>query len=183
MNHKSFIGEVWGWFKLLVIAFAAAMLINAFVVQAYRVQGQSMLPTLHNDDYTVLYKLSGAYKYGDIVVIDSRLDQHRTLLDDLKENGMIALITGEQDEHLWIKRVIGLPGDTLEFDGNRLYRNGRLLNESYINEQMTDVSDRKITVPPGHIFVMGDNRNHSSDSRVIGSIPLGNVLGKMIFKK
>jgi signal peptidase I len=174
--------QILDWAKTIVVAFVLAMVINTFVVQTYKVQGESMLPTIEHNDRTIVFKMVDEYDYGDIVVIDSRVDKERTLKDDLLENPLTMLLTQAEDHHLWIKRVIGKPNDKLEFKNNELYRNGERVEERYILEHMRKVPDMAVTVPPDHIFVMGDNRNHSVDSRNIGSIPLSNVLGKVLFK-
>ena len=77
--------------------------------------------------------------------------------------------------------MIGKPGDQLELKDDKMYRNGVPLDEPYINEAMRANGNKKWTVPADHIFVMGDNRNNSMDSRVIGYIPLDHVLGKKLF--
>lgn len=180
---KRLLHEVWSWGKALIAAFVIALLINTFVLQTYKVQGQSMMPNVHENDYTVIYKLSGSYDYNDIVIVDSRVERNRTLRDALYENALLSIFAGRQDEHLWIKRVVGKPNDQLEFRNNKLYRNGDLLDEPYINEQMRGNPNRVIQVPEGHLFVMGDNRNHSSDSRVVGNIPFDHVVGKVVYRK
>lgn len=180
---KRLLQEAWSWGRAFAAAFVIALLINTFVLQTYKVQGQSMMPNVHENDYTVIYKMSGNYDYNDIVIIDSRVQRDRTIRDSLYENALLSLFTGRRDEYLWIKRVIGKPGDQLEFRDNKLYRNGELLDEPYINEQMRNNPNQIIDVPERHLFVMGDNRNHSSDSRFIGSIPFDHVIGKVVFRK
>lgn len=174
--------ELLGWVRAFGIALVAALLINTFVLQTYKVQGQSMMPTVHENDYAVIYKMPVTLQYGDIVIVDSRIDRERTWKDGLSENALLSLALGkQQDEHLWIKRVIGKPGDKLEFNGDTLYRNGEVLNEPYINEKMKGNS-WSVVVQDQHLFVMGDNRNHSGDSRMIGAIPDSHIIGKVVFR-
>ncbi|MDU2183859.1 MAG: signal peptidase I, partial [Negativicoccus succinicivorans] len=73
-------------------------------------------------------------------------------------------------------------GDRLGFRDGHVYRNGRALNEPYINEPMKFNLDGEFIVPEGTVFVMGDNRNHSSDSRYIGPVPIGHVLGNVVYE-
>ncbi|WP_274365375.1 signal peptidase I [Paenibacillus thermotolerans] len=179
-KKRTFRTSLWEWTKTGAVAVTAAVLINAYVLQAFQVKGESMLPTLHNADSTFAFKIQTSYDYGDIVIIDSRIDKHRSWLDPVLEHPLVANLRGVQQEYLWVKRVIGKAGDRLEIKDGVVYRNGKALEEPYTSEPTLSNLD-EVTVPEGHIFVMGDNRNNSTDSRVIGSIPLGNVVGKVIF--
>lgn len=184
------IRELLGWAVTIVLAFGIASIINIFVFQPTRVEGQSMEPTLHNKDKVFMSKLihtlKGEPEYGDIVIIDSRVDRPRSIKDDLVENFkyniIVTLLTKNTDEIYWIKRVIGKAGDTLEFRDGKVFRNGRELKEPYVKEAMDYSSKEKVVVPKNRVFVMGDNRNHSSDSRFIGSIPKDHIIGKLVFK-
>ncbi|MBP2645170.1 MAG: sipT 1 [Firmicutes bacterium] len=171
------------WTYNIIIALALAFFINIFIAQHVVVEGHSMDPTLADHDHLLVSKLSHTVKrlpnYDDIVIIDSRVNRERSLKDDLAEP--VSKWISSQ-EYVFVKRVVGKPGDVLEFKGNSLYRNGTKLEEFYILEPMNEVGDRKITVPEGSVFVMGDNRNHSMDSRMIGTIPLDHVLGIMVAK-
>lgn len=181
--------DVFSWIGTLLIAVVFAVLINAFAFQPTKVMGHSMDPTLHDQEYILVSKLSHTFnkmpEYGDIVIIDSRVDQQHTFLEDITENPIINLLSSsenpEANQDYWVKRVIGKPGDVLEFKEHKVFRNGLALNESYIKETMLYTSTKKVVVPPNSIFVMGDNRNNSKDSRFIGSVPLDHVMGKKVF--
>jgi signal peptidase I len=144
-----------------------------------------MEPTLANSERLFILKWTHTFSitpnYGDIVVIDSRVDRVRTFKDELLDNPFFNFVTHQSDQEIfYIKRVIGKPGDTLEFKNHHVYRNGEALNEPYLKETMLYTSEQSFIVPEDHIFVMGDNRNHSKDSREIGFIPLSHVLGKKL---
>ncbi|WNQ10551.1 signal peptidase I [Paenibacillus aurantius] len=176
--------EIWGWVGSFAIAFVFAVLIGIFVFQPYKVDGHSMDPTLHDRERVYVSKLPHTFSYvpnyGDIVIIDSRVDRDRTFKDDFMGNPLFLLITGKTDDQVfYVKRLIGKPGDTIEIKSHQVYRNGQLLDEPYIKEAM-NAPDGKWTVPAKHIFVMGDNRNNSRDSREIGFIPLDHLMGKKI---
>lgn len=180
------LSEVFSWTKALVIAAALAVTINVFIFQPTKVMGSSMEPTLNNNEMVFISKLTHTLKevpdYGDIIIIDSRVDRERNILDDLNENAILTYLSGKApDHHIWIKRVIGKAGDVIEMKNHKVYRNGEELIEPYIKELMQDPAAEKITVPEGHVFVMGDNRNNSSDSRIIGPVPINHILGKLIF--
>jgi signal peptidase I len=175
------VSELRSWVSSIGIAFGFSLLIGAFIIQPTNVLGHSMDPTLHNEQRIFVSKISHTFhrepQYSDIVIIDSRVDRERRLIDDLAEHPLITFFTGTDDRSVYIKRVIGKPGDVLEFKDHKVYRNGQPLDEPYLNEQMEYTSTQKITVSANHLFVMGDNRNNSKDSRSIGLIPMDHVLG------
>lgn len=144
-----------------------------------------MDPTLHDKERVYVSKLLHTFSYlpnyGDIVIIDSRIDRARTFKDDVLEYPLFQLMTTTAEHNFFVKRVIGKPGDILEFKDHKVFRNGEELNEPYIKELMDYESDKKWVVPDNHIFVMGDNRNNSKDSRMIGYVPLDHIMGKLLF--
>jgi len=114
-------------------------------------------------------------------VINSRVERDRSFYDDVLELPVFQFLLGKQDRIYYVKRVIGKPGDVIELIDHKFYRNGVELNEPYIKEPLNYSASEKWVVPEDHIFVMGDNRNNSHDSRAIGFIPLDHNMGKKIF--
>lgn len=183
--------ETASWTGCIVGAVAIALLINIFVIQPTQVEGRSMEPTLHDGDRVLVSKLPHTFSqlpdYGEIVIIDNRVHTAHTLLTDIRDTLQNNLLTTKllrkpQEETYWIKRVIGRPGDRLEYQDGKLMRNGEVVEETYIKEPMRYFPEGGVVVPSGHIYVMGDNRNQSGDSRYIGSIPLSHVVGKYVVR-
>ena len=180
--------EVDEWLYAILMAWAIAMVIPIFLFQPARVSGESMVPTLHNGEYLIVSKLGHVMgdvpDYGDIVIIDTRVLYERTWKDDVTwpmQNYLAFFNQALQTKNVWVKRVIGRPGDTLAFRDGKVWRNGEPLDEPYINEPMNYSRKDEIKIPEGYVFCMGDNRNHSSDSRFIGPVPVDHVLGKVIW--
>jgi signal peptidase I len=140
-------------------AILIALLINVFVGQATRVEGQSMEPNLHSEQRLVVEKLS--YRFHG----PQRFD-------------IVVLKMPSQGEELLIKRVVGLPGETVEIRDGQVYINGEPLEEPYTEEKTQPGVHGKVTVPPLHIFVLGDNRDRSNDSRSFGAVAIDNVVGR-----
>lgn len=173
------------WVGTIAISFVLAMIVGIFLIQPYKVDGHSMDPTLHDGERVFVSKLPHTFsyypKYGDIVIIDSRVDRHRSFMDDVMDNPLFQLVKNTTKHVFYVKRVVGKPGDVLELKDHEVYRNGEKLDEPYVKEAMEESEETSWVVPDGHIFVMGDNRNHSEDSRAIGFIPLDHVMGKKVF--
>ena len=149
-----------------VVAFVLVFgFVRPFVVEAYRIPTESMVPTLEVGDRVLANKF--IYRFTeperrDIVVFDS---------------------VDEDDDQTLIKRVVGLAGDEIQVQGGVLYVNGEAQEEPYLND--TDQSRSfygPTVVPEGHIFVMGDNRGNSADSRVFGPLPLENLKGEAFMR-
>lgn len=174
---------LWEWVSSIVIALAIALFVNAFVFQRMVVAGPSMEPTLYDGENLFVEKLTHSLSkipaYGDIVVIDSRINRTRNISDDLVEPVRKLL---KQENYFYVKRVIGRPGDTIAINDGIVFRNGQRLHETYLNGSMFFEADQTVIVPPNHIFVMGDNRSNSLDSRRLGSIPLNHCLGSVVGK-
>lgn len=185
-NKKAVAAAAASWIKQILFIITAALSISIVLIQTYDINDVSMQPTFDPQGNRVLvyvtpYLFGGEPKYGDILIIDSRVNRSRTFWDRIVESPIIAVILGRQDKHLWVKRVIGLPGDHLEFVDGLVYRNGEKLVEDYIRGR-TESSLSELIIPKDHIFVMGDNRERSSDSRRIGPLPSINVQGRVILR-
>lgn len=169
---------------LVAIALVIAILIKTFLVQAFYIPSGSMEPTLTPGDRVLVNKV--VYRIGDIhrgdVIVFQNPDQAR--LPKRSWFGAVLHWLGEglgfaqpEDEDL-IKRVIGLPGDTVQARGGRVYVNGKKLDEPYLPPDTSTVMSRAYRVPPNDLFVLGDNRGNSADSRFFGFVPTGKVIGK-----
>ena len=155
--------------ETIVPAVLIALLINLFMAQATRVHGQSMEPNLHTDQRLVVEKLSY-----------NRLIRQYFSLKEPETGDVVVIRIPAQGNELLIKRVIGLPGDVIEIHDGQVFVNGQPLDEPYLRGN-TAGSYGPTTVPPLNIFVLGDNRNFSNDSRSFGTIPLKNVVGRAWF--
>lgn len=159
--------EIIDWIKTIGISLVLAFLIVQ-VVKPTIVSGESMYPTLNNKDYLILNRLSykfGDIKKGDIIVFKTDLKQ---------DNG--------KDKDL-IKRVIATGGDHLVIKDSKVYVNDKLLNEPYIDNAYTS-GDIDIVIPKGKVFVMGDNRENSKDSRSedVGLVDENDILGEVMVR-
>ena len=189
INMGDFMHVVLDWLYSIVVALILAMIIHIFIFVPTRVSGESMYPSLQNGQYLIVSKIGHVLhkdvNYKDIVIIDSRVQRERTWADDVLEpldNYLSIFSHNSQQHNIWVKRVIGKSGDELAFHDGYVYRNGEKLEEAYIKEPMEFSMDGTYVVPEGMVFVMGDNRNHSSDSRFIGAVPLDHVLGTVAFQ-
>lgn len=154
--------EILSWIGCFTIAIAAALFIVTFIGQRVEVDGQSMEPTLQDRDNLICDKLS--YRFSD----PERYD-------------IVIIYPDEEKDKRWIKRVIGLPGEEVFIDNDgTIYIDGEPLEESYGKEVIVDpgLASEPIQLGEDEYWVMGDNRNHSSDSRVIGPVPKSRILGK-----
>ena len=152
------------WLREIFFATLTAVLIIVFLVQPVRVEGNSMLPRLHNDERVfvnkILYRISDIER-GDIVVF---------------------WYPGNTSKS-FIKRIIALPGETVEIRSGRVHIDGILHREPYVIPSFRDDSDYgPIQVPEGHYFVMGDHRNTSNDSRSWGTLSGNLIFGKAVFR-
>lgn len=171
-NKKSPVQEAVSWVLTVVIPVGIVLLLNLWVCKLAIVSGDSMYPTLHDRDVLLIWMLNAQPEQGDVVVVNT------------PESGVMH---GDR----LVKRVVATAGQTIriDYDENAVYVDGEALNEDYLNfeepDPMAEVyGTTDLTVPEGCVFVLGDNRNHSSDSRDprIGVIALEDIMGVEILR-
>ena len=152
------------------VVFAAIFaLIYLFIAQPHKVSGNSMFPTFHDTDYILTDKLSYHFsepKRGDVIVLKNPKDE-------------------SQD---FIKRIIALPGDSIRIEASKIYINGQLVNEYYLSPTIRTfgggylIEGETMQLGKDQFFVIGDNREHSSDSREWGFLPKVDIIGKVFLR-
>jgi signal peptidase I len=147
--------------ETVIPAVIIALFINLFLAQATQVLGQSMEPTLHSSQRVVVEKVTYRFFHGP-------------------RRGDIVVINLPHQQDMLIKRVIGLPGETIEVRDGKVYINDEYLEEDW-SVNFGGSSYGPYTVPPLHVFVLGDNRGASNDSRSFGPVPIDDVIGHAWF--
>lgn len=169
--------QVMGWVLPIAIGLLIALLIRNFVMTPVRVDGPSMLPNLQNNERVLTWKQAKIHR-GSVVVFDA--------------NGVDPQVS---QKTYYVKRVIGVPGDTVKAKNGKLYVNGKLVSQSYISSYQRKQGTGNWTlksisvenswlkfsgstkVPKGYYFVLGDHRSVSNDSRYYGFVPKSKILG------
>lgn len=159
--------EAWEWIKALLIAFALAFLIRYFLFGSYIVDGPSMQPNFHTGERLIVNK----------ILYDIRVPKR----------GEVIVFHATEDKD-FIKRIIALPGETVRVQGDTVYINGQPLDEPYLKDveeqakqagrTYNDLNYPETKVPEGSVFVMGDNRSDSTDSRMIGPVSFDKIVGR-----
>jgi signal peptidase I len=158
-------GGVLEFLVILLVSFALVFgFVRPFVVEAFYIPSESMIPTLQIGDRVLVNKFIYRFtepKRGDVVVFES--------------------VEGGNED--LIKRVVGVPGDEISVRRGKLFVNGEPRRQPYVNKKFPDKSFfAPTTVPKGHVFVMGDNRANSRDSRFFGSVPKGKIEGEAFLR-
>jgi signal peptidase I len=172
---------------LLAAAIVVTLLVKAFLAQAFYIPSASMEPQLREGDRVVVsrtaYKLHEPHR-GDIIVFPSPAvpAEHENLAEKLFRDVLEAVALRDPGDRELIKRVIGLPGDIIEGRNNHVVIDGHVLLEPYLRTDVVTTDFGPITVPDGSVFVMGDNRTNSHDSRFpdIGPIRIDTIVGRAI---
>ncbi len=183
-KSKKVLKEVLSWLLVILAALVLGGLIRMFGVMLIQVNQSSMHPTCESGDKVIINKfcyLVGEPQRGDIIVFEKEHGKYGAWFDalplpDTYNPGVVN----------YIKRVIGVAGDTVSFDGEgHVLLNGEILDEPYLGDEVrtyAGAAGESITVPEGYIFVMGDNRSVSLDGRSFGCTPVEDVKGKVFFR-
>lgn len=163
--------EILDWVKYILLAILIGWLISTFVIQRSEVVGNSMLPTLQNADQLFVEKVSinfGLPGRGAIITIDT------------------SKLASPGSGDVLVKRVIAVPGDTIDFRNGQVILNGAVLDEPYLADEGATSPPPEYTgpivIPEETVYVMGDNRAHSADSRVFGPVPRDAVMGHIFIR-
>ncbi len=189
-EKKTILGEILDWIYCIALAVVITLLVKNLFFSTTIVRQESMIPTLQDGNILFINRLSQVIgtplERGDIVVLEAPIDlpedaEYATYPEDSFGDKLIKLVK----KTLYIKRVIGLPGDRLVIDGREVSVNGEILDEPYINPERYHNfinNNIDIEIPEGYVFCMGDNRDKSKDSRSFGLIPLNKIEGRATFR-
>ncbi|NPA49518.1 MAG: signal peptidase I [Thermodesulfobacteria bacterium] len=179
-SEETFAAKLLDWAKTILFALLLALFIRTFFVQAFKIPSGSMIPTLLIGDHILVNKF--IYGVRNPITRDLWIKGKEPQRRDV-----IVFIFPKNRKLDFIKRVIGLPGEVVEIRNKKVFINGVPLEEPYVQHTDPNILPREISprdnfgpvkVPPGHLFVMGDNRDQSHDSRFWGFVPIRDVKGK-----
>lgn len=184
---KNLLNEILQWVEAIVIAIVIAILIRGLIFEPVIIDGSSMNNTLYNKDRVILNKINLAFndvEKGDIVVLEIEPPNFKalTFLNNYEWTKKILPTISGTD---YIKRVVAISGDTIEIKNGYVYVNDIKLIEDYVKEDRATKAkfvEYPYTVPEGELFVLGDNRLHSTDSREFGSISEDKILGTVSYR-
>lgn len=177
-------GVVWEIVQTVALTLLIFLAMRS-VVQNFKVEGTSMEPTLHHNQFLIINKVT--YARADGTALERLFPENPVAPEapvfafgEPARGDIVVFRYPLQPEKDFIKRIIGVPGDTVEIKAGRVYLNGALLEEPYIRDGASYTRQVEV-VPPGHYYVLGDNRPNSSDSHAWGLVPADNLIGRAWF--
>lgn len=202
-EQKAKLKDIFEWIYCIIIAVALALLVRYYVGTPTIVNQTSMYPTFNNNDRLILNRLYRTCKTtptrGDIITFEAPSENY--LNGEIADLNNPVAIYNNQPQGLiskffynvvelgktsYIKRVIALPGEHIQIKDGRVYINGEELKEEYLAEDVITEAEGgqfiNLIVPEGTVFAMGDNRGHSSDSRIFGCVPYQKIEGKVVLR-
>lgn len=185
-NEKpNYLTESLKWCLVVIIAIFIALVLRAYVFEWVVVEGPSMENTLYSRQVLFVNKILYSFttpKRGDVIVFEVSEGSH-DYIPLVKDIPFISTLIPPKNEVDYIKRVIGMPGDQIDIIDGSLYINGEKQKETYIKGTTTKQSfELPCTVPENKVFVMGDNREVSKDSRQFGFVDIEKIKGKAVFR-
>lgn len=201
MENKEIVKEVFEWIYCIIIAVVLAVLVRYYIGTPTVVQMQSMEPTFKQGDRLILNRLAitlnKEFQRGEVITFEAPSSDYKSSAE-ADQNNPVAKYENEPKSLLgkfmyyvldvgkksYIKRIIALPGEHVQIENGNVYINGELLNETYL---ASDIETEgyfftDLIVPEGYLFVMGDNRGNSMDSRELGCIPMSKVESKIALR-
>ena len=190
-HKKNYIKGLIDWIITIIVAVVISLFIISNIVSLTQIKEQSMEPTFIENERVIIYKLGYLLEEperGDIVILNkvnkekgliiNMINEGKDIIDNIKYR-----FTGVIEKNNLIKRIIGVYGDIIDIQNGYIYVNGKLQDEQY-TKGLTNASSENypMEVPEGKVFVLGDNRENSLDSRDIGFIELNQIKGKAIFR-
>lgn len=168
---------------VVILAITAALLVKTYVISTFIVDGISMYPTLDGGNGSIPEGTSDSERTnGEVLYLNKTAKIKRGNIVVFSSPSSL-LSNPDGTAQTLVKRVIAVAGDHLQIVNNTVYLNGQILEEPYINGGEMQTEDIDVHIKDGYIFCMGDNRNHSTDSRFFGQVPLENVIGKCFLIK
>ena len=197
-SNFNILKEVWEWFYTIALALIIAFAIKIYLFDIVRVDGPSMFPTLVNNDRLIVTKIGYKPAQGDIIILDSAYKNRTYYYDEYEKLNNVKLssfakmrmylgLSPEYKRRYYIKRIIGMPGDVIDIQNGSVIVNGEVLDEPYY-DGVTGITDSfmeyPFTVSENCVFVMGDNRANSKDSRStsLGEVPFKAIHGRAVFR-
>lgn len=196
MNKENkIINKILEWSLCVILAVILAVSIRYYLIAPTKVKQSSMSPTLKEGQRVILNRINKEYSRGDIITFEApnyintqKVDQENPIaIYSYEPNNWIEnLIYNvlEINKSSYIKRIIGISGDKIKIVNGKVYLNGEMLAEDYLSADIIteQLKFYDIIVPEGYVFVLGDNREQSVDSRVFGCVPISKIEGKVWFK-
>lgn len=190
--RKSFIRRLAEWILTILIALIIALFILSNLVSLTQIKEDSMEPSLSENDRTIVYKLGYLFnepEKGDIVILNRDIEEKGIVKNMINEGKDIVdniryRFTGEIEKNNLVKRIVGVEGDTINIEDGKLYINHRLEEEDYIKGSTPAKNSISfpIEVAEGKVFVLGDNREYSLDSRDFGLVEIQQIKGKVAYR-
>ncbi|MCR3954679.1 MAG: signal peptidase I [Gudongella sp.] len=189
-NGNSIMGEIFSWILSLGVALLVALFIISNIVSMTMVMEQSMEPTFSQGDRLIVNRVGYFFtdpERGEVVIFDKNPIEKgiiRNMLNEIDDirNSLKFRLTGSAEKNLLIKRVIAVGGNQVELVEGQVFVNGEKLAEPYLDTMTYSRGETSWNVPEGKLFVLGDNRENSLDSRVLGFIDTQQVKGKVVFR-
>ncbi len=200
-EQKEIVKEIFEWIYCIIIAIILALLVRYYIGTPTVVQMSSMYPTFKQGDRLILNKLAitlnDEITRGEVITFEAPSSEYKSAAE-IDQSNPVAKYENEPTSTFnkftyyildigkksYIKRVIGLPGEHVQIENGNVYIDGALLNETYLQEGITTTSliFTDFVVPEGYLFVMGDNRTDSMDSREFGCVPISKVESKVALR-